>query len=195
MSLDQNLKLAIAVAGRVRMAVPNSSNTGYTSSFVQTQSGKVVNAVSSISAVRPRGSTAMPTDPAGWLESFRELEKRCTEHGMGNCGELAAIACLMLRDSKAYPVDYVQIADGVTSNPAIPHLVAVIGRTALQGPQAWPADKSPIGLPDTWHADAVICDPWDKTCYPAAEYDAYWAGLRKHSQSPATLACTLIHQL
>jgi hypothetical protein len=195
MGLEENLKLGIQVAKKVRLNVQNSSNTGYTSSPVKTTSGSVVNAVSSIDAVRPSGTMTRPTTPFDWLESFNGIRDRCTKHGMGNCGELAAIACLFLREAKAFPVDYVEIADGVTRNPAIPHLVAVIGRTVIQGPHAWPRDDTNIGLPDTWHADAVICDPWDRVAYAAQDYDAYWGGLRMHSQSPGNLRCTLVHQI
>jgi hypothetical protein len=195
MGLQQNLMLGVQVVKRVRLEVPKSSNTSYTSSPTKTTSGSFVNSVSSVAAVRPPGSNIKPTTAGDWLEHFRKVVKRCKQHGMGNCGELAAIACMYLREAKAFPVEYVQIADGVTQNPAIPHLVAVIGRTAIQGPHAWPSDDTSIGLPDTWHADAVICDPWDRVVYAATDYDDYWGGLRKHSPIPGSLTCTLVHQI
>ena len=196
MGLKENLKLGITVANRVRLEVPKSSNAGYTSSYIKTGSGKIVNEVASVASVRPPEYSTRPTIPSDWLERFEGVCKLCKKEKMGNCGELAAIACLYLRELKAYPVDYVEIADGITTkNPAIPHNVAVIGRTVAPGPQTWPADGTPIGLPDTWHPDAVICDPWDRVVYPAHEYDEYWDGLREHSIAPKMLTCTLVHQL
>jgi hypothetical protein len=197
MGLQENLGAALKVATQVRFAVPNSSNTGFTSSYVQTATHKVVNAVPKkmLDEMRSTLNNTLPTTPADWLESFAAIRERCYEQRVGNCGELSAIACLLLHQQKVFPVDYVQISDGVTSNPAIPHLVAVIGRALVQGPHAWPADNTPIGLPNTWHADAVICDPWDRVAYAAHEYDHFWAGLRKHSLSPGALTCTLVHQL
>jgi len=196
MGLKENLQLGITVANKVRLEVPKSSNASFTSSYVAMSSGKIVNEVKSVASVRPQGSSTRPTTPADWLKRFEGVRKLCKKEGMGNCGELAAIACLYLRALKAYPVDYVEISDGVTTpNPAIPHDVAVIGRTVAPGPQTWPADGTPIGLPNTWHPDAVICDPWDRVAYPAKDYKDYWKGLCKHSIVPDMLTCTLIHQM
>lgn len=196
MGLDENLAAAIKVATSVRLEVPNSSNTAFQSSYTSVGQG-VVNAVplSKLNAVRSGLSKELPTTPNGWLEAFREIQGRCLKAGVGNCGELAAIACLRLRELRLYPVEYVKIADGVSSNPAIPHLIAVIGRVANPAPGRWPSTGQALGLPDSWDAAAVICDPWDRVAYPAHDYQPYWAGLRKHSSSPNTLTCTLLHQI
>ena len=196
MGLDENMSAAIKVANSVRLEVPNSSNTGFTSSYVKTGQG-VVNAApkSMLDAMRSGLSKEQPTTPNEWLSAFRAIQDRCGKTLIGNCGELAAIACLRLREMRMYPVEYVKIADGVSDNPAIPHLVAVIGRVANQAPGKWPSGGQALGMPDSWDADAVICDPWDRVAYPAHQYQSFWAGLRKHSSSPNTLTCTLVHQI
>ena len=211
MSLDDNLRAAKKAAMKVRKSVPNSSNTAWTSSpvistggvapktsglmpaiwglfFADTvpSSSGVVNEITieSLNAtVRSSGKAKLPSDSQEWLQSFREIRSKCTSFKAGNCGELAAIACLELRDAQvATPVEYVQIWDGVTQNPALPHLVAVIGRR----PNLLSADNQPIGLPDTWHADAVICDPWDRVFYAAHQYTDYWGGCAASRSAPTS---------
>jgi hypothetical protein len=220
MSLDDNLSAAMKAATKVRTAVPNSSNTAWTSSpvistggvapktsglmpaiwglfvadIVPSSSG-VVNEVTSGSlsaTVRSSGPGKLPSDSQEWLQSFQEIRAKCTNFKAGNCGELAAIACLELREAQvAAPVEYVQIWDAVTTNPALPHLIAVIGRQ----PNLLSGDNQPIALPNTWHADAVICDPWDRVFYAAHQYYGYWAGLRSVADRPNQLACRLLHQM
>lgn len=220
MSLEDNLQAAAKAASKVREAVPNSSNTAWTSSPVISTGGVVprtsglmpaiwslfaadtvpsssgvVNEVtreSLIATVRSSGPSSLPSDSQEWLQSFKEIRAKCTGFKAGNCGELAAIACLELREAQVpVPVEYVQIWDSVTQNPALPHLVAVIGRR----PNLLSGDNQPIGLPDTWHKDAVICDPWDRVFYPAHEYKHYWGALRSVAKRPDQLTCRLLHQM
>ncbi|MCY2965513.1 MAG: hypothetical protein NT069_18090 [Planctomycetota bacterium] len=198
MGLQENLGIATSAAMIVRQAVPFSSNAAETSSPIQTASGKVVNTVSHsklTSKIRSGGAPEMPGDPVAWLESFEEIWKRCAKHKIGNCGELAAMCCLYLHKQRAFPVEYVQVDDGQTTNAVVPHVITVVGRAVNQFPSVWPKDCSPIGLPDTWGPDAVICDAWDHIAYPAADYDSFWGGLRAHSDAPGSLTCMLIHQL
>lgn len=74
----------------------------------------------------------------------------------GNCMEQSAIVFCYLQGSGVRPLDY-YYASGANAD----HQWVVIGR--VKGSSA--AD------PDKWGAEAVICDPWDKTWYAATEFD------------------------
>jgi hypothetical protein len=225
MSLDENLKVARRVALEVRENVPNSSNYAWTSSPVQgtgslapqpiltqitsaitstlfgsqssgTPTGVHEASNSALSSLRSSLSSQRPDDYASWLKSFESIKSACYSAKVGNCGELAAIACLLLRRERLTmvnptPVEYVQIWDNVTSNPVLPHLVAVIGRN----PNQLTCSRLPLGLPNQWHPDAVVCDPWDRAFYAAKEYNMYWDGLRAVSDNPQALTCTLMCQV
>jgi len=199
MGLEENLRMATQVACVVRQQVPKSSNTDWTSSPIKFTSGnqiKIINRVPNWKLdeeVRQHLDTDLPTTPQGWLKSFSEIDKLCQKKGMGNCGELAAMACLRLRNLRAFPVELVEIWDGITNNPALPHVICVIGRTQIDGPHIWPSDGSSIGLPNSWHTDAVICDPWDRVAYPANDYEPFWSNLIKLAKG--SLSCILMHQL
>jgi hypothetical protein len=175
MSAEPNLGPALKVAGAIRELVPNSSNLNWSRNFVMTASGGVPNLATQqqIDAIRPAGGRrTSPTTPAGWLAEFKEVDQTCRKARVGNCGELAAMACLMLHQQGIAPLEYVQISSTVT-NPALPHLIAVIARdkhhVAHQGMD--------IGLPSTWYSFAVICDPWAKAAYYAQDYATYWPSL------------------
>lgn len=143
------------------------------------------------SKIRPEGPKKLPANDKGWLKMFKQMNEVCYRHQIGNCGELAGIACLRLHEKGVSPVEFVQIWDGVTNNPALPHLVAVIGRGLVLAGTA----NIDIGKPDTWHADAVICDPWDRAVYPAQDYDKFWKALRHHAARPKALFCFLLHRM
>jgi hypothetical protein len=222
MSLQENLNVATRVAGEVRMKVPNSSNYSWTSSPVQSTGGVApqsygaqiwsafsslitgeapttgINEVSgsAVGGLRSDLNREMPGDRAEWIKSFEHIKQACYMAKCGNCGELAAIACLLLigerlKMASPSPIEYVQIWDNVTNNPALPHLVAVIGRS----PNQLVGGTMPVGLPNQWHADAVICDPWDRAIYEAHNYNNFWGGLRDASSRPQALTCKLLCQL
>jgi hypothetical protein len=188
MSLDGNMKLGIAAAAYVRQKVPKSANYKFTSSVITFNSKplKMMTARDSdLANLRATYDKPGKGDDAAaiWKKicaNVAKIEKR----GIGNCGEVAAVALVYLKSTgTSETLDYVYIIDGATSNAVVPHVVAVIGRggdTTLD-----------IGLPGTWSADAVICDPWDRVVYPAKDYDFYWKGLKTHSSRPNDLTCQL----
>ena len=160
MSLDDNLRAAKKAAMKVRKSVPNSSNTAWTSSpvistggvapktsglmpaiwglffadTVPSSSGAATKSLSSSlnATVRSSGKAKLQSDSrSGWRASGRS-GRNAPVSRLAIVASLAAIACLELRDAQvATPVEYVQIWDGVTQNPALPHLVAVIGRRPI----------------------------------------------------------------
>jgi hypothetical protein len=190
--MGDNLQAAVSVSMKVRAAVPFSTNTAFTSSPILRQNGQVINQVEDLDGVRPSPAYPNPNEAYQWIEYVSEVSARCLKHKKGNCGELAAMACLLLFRMDVFPVEYVMVTDKISSNPAIPHAFAVVGRTANQGRYEWPKDDSEIGLPNAWHADAAICDPWDRTAYPAKEYGFFWKNLM--SKAAGQLTCVLLHQ-
>ncbi|PHM70917.1 hypothetical protein [Xenorhabdus kozodoii] len=80
-----------------------------------------------------------------------------TEWHVGNCGEKAAIAFAHLKFNRVKPLDFFSIDIDNLGNDH--HSIVVIGR--VTGNSTDPA---------TWGREAVICDPWDKTAYPAHLY-------------------------
>jgi len=193
MSLDENMKAGVAAAGSTRLKVPQSANYAFTSSAIKLNNKPLALHTTSNKALidmrneidGPEGDE--PKDMWKWLQktSSKSIDKK-----IGNCGEIAAVALTELVKLKVkVPLEYVYVMDGTTMNAVVPHVFAVIGRTGGANKDDLSTN---IGRPSSWGADAVVCDPWDRVVYPAAKYDMFWDGLKKHSQAPDSLTCVLI---
>lgn len=76
-----------------------------------------------------------------------EYANRVILNGIGNCGEMALIAYIWLRNHGARPVDYMQFGN---RPPATNHAWVTVGRLT---------DSDLTNL-RSWGPDAVWCDPW-----------------------------------
>jgi hypothetical protein len=201
MSLEENLRNAIDAVYWVRQRMPYSSNYDHTSSPIRSHKTDIgifrrnifkrqrdaVTKVVQARSPRPQGSFNFETLANVLLEKKTKV---------GNCGEVAALACKYLKDKGMTGVEYVQVGgerfkDGTLNSKneaVIPHIIAVVGRTGGS------SSTGTIGLPDTWGEDAVICDPWDRVAYPALEYEFYWTGLWKSVQKRKVLNCYLLQE-
>jgi hypothetical protein len=105
------------------------------------------------------------------LEKLSDLNQRenieVTAHAAmdvkkGNCDEMSSIAYLFLRIRGTRPIDLFETMAAVrgVGEDAVEdsHQFVVIGRQGNQNRNS----------PDTWSADAVICDPWANEAYQAA---------------------------
>jgi hypothetical protein len=135
-----------------------------------------------------------PRSNQQWLDSVKMVKQHCKASGIGNCGELAAMAVGAFYKIGARNIDYIQISTedierGRHAGDAVlPHVVCVVGRTGGSL-----VDGESVGLPSGWGADAVICDPWDRAVYPAADFQNFWEGIRKSSNG-STITCQLLHR-
>ncbi|KTD18444.1 hypothetical protein [Legionella jordanis] len=97
---------------------------------------------------------------AGWHSDgtvktfFHDVEnnaKNSIKYGIGNCGELSAIAFLLLLECplKYVKGEYIRVEKINITYPG-DHCFVIIGREA----------SSDLRDPSTWGPDAVICDPW-----------------------------------
>ncbi len=79
----------------------------------------------------------------------------------GNCGEYAAVAFVYLENQpKIRPLEFMYFqAPG-------DHNYVVIGRAA----------GSIITDPGTWGRQAMVCDPWKGSAYPASDLSRVWPG-------------------
>ena len=193
MSLDQNLRLATQVAMSVRKAIPRSANSKESGSPLL-ESGMAVNSVSwgMLNAQRARVGRKLPKSDKAWNKSLNKMAKAARKSGAGNCGEVAGVACLELKKRGGACVEYVQVEDGQSSNSVVPHVIAVLGRDPDGGATA---DFTNVGTPDTWHPNAVICDPWARIAYAAKDYQDFWDGLKSYSDDPEGLYCVVLHRL
>lgn len=192
MSLDDNMRMAVAVAGEVRLKVPKSANYKFTSSAITINGQPLpLHTTTNQSIIDVRQQNSNPWGMG--IEGLRKDANTIMAAGVGNCGELALVATVLLYDKGGRAVDYVYIGDGTTNNAVVPHAFTVVGRKL---PMIMGGHRSnAMGLPDQWGADAVVCDPWDRVVYPAKDYDFFWAGLRKHSTDPTSLTCVSITRL
>jgi len=193
MGLDANMKAGTAAAGATRLKVPKSSNYAFTSSAIQLK-GKPLDlhtasdqAIIDLRKEMKGAASDRPEDLWAWLKTT--AQNAVGKH-VGNCGEIAAVALTeLVGQGVKQPLEYVYVVDGVTLNAVVPHVFAVVGRSG--GANKKHLGKN-IGLPSAWGADAVVCDAWDRVVYPAAKYDMFWDGLKKHSQAPESLTCVLV---
>ena len=213
-ALQANLKLATRIAGEVSQAVPKSTNAlesgrvHYKTPPIMTETGSTRQEV--IVPHRPvvgalgMQRLSMLQGFETWDEFFQWAETTCKKSGVGNCQELAAMACKSLKDNGAEHVDYVVVTDNKTINSVLPHAFAVVGRTENGNTSKIPIDElisgtisnaGDLGLPNEWNESAVICDPWARNAYPAKDFNQFWDIMKEHSKSPATLTCSLLHRL
>jgi hypothetical protein len=87
---------------------------------------------------------------AMWGEAF----------GCGNCGEQSAMAYEWLRKNGVTPVENMKFVSGGD------HAFVVLGREPSSEP----------GVPSTWGASAIVCDPWKGEVYPPANLAVKWPG-------------------
>lgn len=87
-------------------------------------------------------------------QTVAQIARRAESFGCGNCGEQAAVAIMYLHRRRIIPLDYMNLTNG-------DHAFVVIGRLG----------SSNVEQVGTWGADAVICDPWSRQAYSAAEYN------------------------
>lgn len=113
----------------------------------------------------------------------------CVAKKMGNCGELAYAAVHHLYGMGVRDIDYVEVGctGQVTNTKVLDHEFVVLGRAG--GPVLNGAD---IGAPSTWGTDAVICDPWDRSVYPATMFARFSAGMT--NACTGNLTFTLVHR-
>jgi hypothetical protein len=72
--------------------------------------------------------------------------------GAGNCTEQSAVAFSYLYEQEVRPIDWMGHSG---------HMFVIVGRE----------DKGNISSrPETWNAEAYVCDPWKSIVYPAKEY-------------------------
>lgn len=210
-ALTHNMNMAVKVAGRVTQMVPKSVNALESGRVFINRHGiqqdgdrhyiavDVPHLGDGALALRQRNACKDSSDSFDAL--MDNFEIACSETMTGNCGELAVIACKYLMEEGASSVDYIELRDGKTNNNIIPHAFAVIGRpddndyTDVLGFDKNFKGAVIIGLPDSWGDAAVICDPWSRNAYPAKSYNDFWDVLKKSSESPDDLTCTLLARL
>ena len=212
--LQANLKLATRIAGEVSRAVPKSTNAlesgrvHYKTPPIMTKTSHISEQVivphrpSAIEAFDMQRDSILQWSKT-WDDFFRRTEIMCKNSGMGNCQELAAMACKSLKDNGAEHVDYVLATDKCTDGFVLPHSFAVVGRTESGKTSKIPIDDfvngtisnaGDLGLPNQWNESAVICDPWARNAYPAKDFDQFWDIIKGDSESPSTLTCVLLHR-
>ncbi|MGI9435333.1 MAG: hypothetical protein ACR2Q4_10980 [Geminicoccaceae bacterium] len=179
-SFDQNMRWAIEAISHTRLLVPNSANMHYTSSPTKSSSGKVIGSATEDYHKKMLFRCLLEQQKAEpiktTLDRLKIVERVSLEFKEGTCPQLAYISAIYLKENQDSPINIIRITDDATENLLIPHILLVIG---LAETDKRP-DDSNLGLPDTWHEDAVICDPWDKAAYPAGDYNKYWDNIRNH---------------
>ena len=85
-------------------------------------------------------------------QTIAQLADRAERFRCGNCGEQSAVAMRYLIRQHIRPLDYMSLSNG-------DHTFVVIDRLANSNEQD----------PRTWGASAVVCDPWIRHAYSAAE--------------------------
>lgn len=102
------------------------------------------------------------------VDNFYSVVACSKKYSLGNCNELAFMALHYL--ASKYP-DY---RSEVFSLSAGNHVFVVIGREV----------NSEIADIATWGENAMICDPWANTVFPASEYLTRLKGYALESQGP-----------
>ncbi len=184
MALKENMRAGIEAAGKARKKIPKSANYAYTSSPIRIGDKNYYkaetlpqNLAENSELGKMRGTIQAARGDKSMWEFLRKAAKIAASKGIGNCGEVSAVAIDELyKAHKGKILEYVDVCAGSTRNAVIPHVIVVIGR---QGGTATP--ESDMGFPDSWGPNAVICDAWDRNVYPANQYKNWWDGLKKHA--------------
>lgn len=95
---------------------------------------------SAITPYGPRGTQATFGDWRAYIES---MARRAKEHGVGNCGEHAAVAFKFLEERGIRPLDYLAMIDG-------DHGMVLLGATRRVTENNFLE----------WSGESIICDPW-----------------------------------
>lgn len=91
------------------------------------------------------------------LQEILALGEASVQRGCGHCGEMSAVAFRFLYDRRVTPIDYVQATN-------FDHAFVVVGRAIRDDvPEAQQMD------PAQWGPAAAVCDPHQRSFYPAAE--------------------------
>ncbi len=186
--LDLYMKAGIKAAAYTRKKVPKSSNYKYTSSRIwvddplgdwastkdKTKRYSLMPAFNDKAGAVGDMRTEFRDEAAGkkgW-ERIVATAKKAEQKGVGNCGELGAVATRYLYEEMGIgSVDLLRVTDGRKGGPVIPHVLVAVGRQKDGDP------GENIGRPNSWGRHAVICDPWDRVVYPAAQFMTFWGGL------------------
>jgi hypothetical protein len=93
-----------------------------------------------------------------FINAQRITDRITRKYGIGNCGEMCAVALIYLEQRSARPIDSMAATPGN-------HAYLVIGRDATDSTAA-------PGPSTSWGKDAVVCDPWLKLAFPAEKFHA-----------------------
>ena len=187
-TIKDNIKVGLKTVQTVRGDVPYSMNYESTSCAIKTASGQGIfnggmNGTAAFANVHNQVVNKLQTAnyTAFWKKStnrtlVREIHNLVQTIDTGNCLELAFYTAHKLKE-EGKAVDVVRVKPtnpaAQTNTNVVPHWFAVIGRRG-----GTHNNKSNIGLPSSWGNTAVVVDSWDKTVYPAADYNLYWNGLK-----------------
>jgi hypothetical protein len=127
-------------------------------------------AVVDVKVHRYRGSGRHTTKH--WMVYARRMAQEVRRRRVGNCEQLALVACLLLWHRRLRPVDFVFLDDNQSRNKVLPHAVAVLGRAAGRLD-----DETILPEPASWPVSSVICDPWNRIAYPACQARELWTSL------------------
>src|SRR5512137_1311271 len=102
MSLDENMKLALAAAGYARTQIPNSMNYQFTTSPITLDSGDFLYRATQKQMDSVRGK---PVKGKTQKEKLHNCAKRAIKARAGNCFEVAIVACEFLAPKGVAPVE------------------------------------------------------------------------------------------
>jgi hypothetical protein len=108
-----------------------------------------------------RGANADSAFPTWNIKQVAAYGKKAEAAGVGNCMEMAAVACGYLSSVKGAPAFHV-----CTLSPPADHVFVVIGQDPQKG--RFPDDFS------TWDDEAAVCDPWANIACLANDYPQAW---------------------
>lgn len=152
-ALQNNIKWARAAVTYARMAVPNLGNKG--EDIVRTLGGSWLGVQIERFKFKHDGKK-YPT----MLDACRATAEYAKTAGVGNCGEVSAIAFIYLHDSQVRPLDWISVQNG-------DHNFVLIGR-----------DMQNTAIQSTWGKRCALCDPWNKLSGSAVDV------------SPTELSCS-----
>ncbi len=149
-ALQNNLKWAELAVKYARSVIPYVGND--VRDVLKSYGGSFVGQL----ATRPAYFLDQLLDKKTGVAQARDLAKRAERSGLGNCGEISAVAFTYLLDNGVRPIDWMEIKNG-------DHNFVLIGRRSGDARNSL-----------SWGPRCVICDPWrrvSKAAGPGADYD------------------------